>query len=65
MFVADETVDPEVGDIDLQGIGSGAQGLADLKAERAVPEYAEALPVETHFCHHRHLAQIKPDLAGR
>jgi hypothetical protein len=65
LFVADEAVDPEVGDRDLKGVGAGAQGLADFEAERAVPEHAEVLAVEADFRDHGHLAQIEPDLAGR
>jgi hypothetical protein len=65
--VADEAVDPEVGDINLKGVRTGAQGLADFEAERAVPENSEILLVEADFRNDSDLAEVErdPDMLAR
>ncbi len=45
LLVADEAVAPGVGDGDLQMIGAGFDGIADIDAEGRIPEDAEVVAV--------------------
>ena len=61
LFVPDETVDPEVRHVDLECIGSGPQGLADVHFKWLVPKSAERLPIEPHLGDHGDLTEVQPD----
>jgi hypothetical protein len=66
LFVADETVDPEVGDFDFEGVRAALQGIGDLPPERRMPENAEIPAVEADPSDHLDLAEVQPDfVAGR
>ena len=62
LFVADESVDPEVGDVNVKGVGAGMECLADFYLKRFVPEGAEWFFVQSHFRNHGDITQVQPDL---
>jgi len=61
LFVADETVGPEVGDADLQFILAVAQHAGHVAAERRLPKRAERFAVQPDFGDDFDAAEVEED----
>ena len=59
LLIADETVQPEVGDLELQLVLARRRRVGDVNPERVLPEYAEIHAVEPYPCHLAHVTQVQ------
>src|SRR5882757_10211998 len=59
LFVANEPIGPEIGDLDLQLVTAGFEYAGRVGEEGRLPENAEIVPIDPYARHHLDLAEIE------
>jgi hypothetical protein len=61
LFVTDEAVDPEIGDLDDEFVFAFDEGVGDIHAEGFLPEDSERFSVEGGLGEVLHISKVEED----
>ena len=66
LFIADQAIDPLVGDEDLQLVLAGPSSIGNVHPERRLPQQANIFAIHANLRYHVHPAQVQvqPTVAG-